>query len=187
MKKIYTIILLFIISSICNAATQELIMSMDDRYTVQDTEDWAVTVGRYLSLRYADVKVLPKQTKKSFNLMLYFKCDTKDLAQFDTPKKMKKAVVSSSKKYLGGIVEKEIKVEEIKNKGWYGFKTQFTDASLVDKKTIPDDEYLYMIRGMIRLSEKSALGFSLMTNAPDSTETAEVMKYIYSFAKERKE
>jgi hypothetical protein len=160
-------------------------MALDDEYTVQDTEKWTVTVKRYLSLRLADVEVLPKQ-KKTFSLMLYFKCDTKDLAQFDTPEKMKKAVIASSKKYLGGTVEKEIRVEEIKNKGWYGFKTKLTDASLVGKKTIPEGEFLYMVRGMIRLSEDAALGFSLMTNDPNSKETREIEKYTYGFAKEKK-
>jgi hypothetical protein len=160
-------------------------MALDDEYTVQDTEKWTVSVQRYMTLRLADVEVLPKQ-KKSFSLMLYFKCDTKDLAQFDTPEKMKNSVIASSKKYLGGTVEKEIKVEEIKNKGWYGFKTKLTDASLVGKKPTPEGEFLYIIRGMIRLSEDSALGFSLMTNDPNSEETREIEKYIYAFAKDKK-
>jgi hypothetical protein len=87
-------------------------MSLDDEFIVQDTEKWATSVQRYMTLRLADVKVLPKK-KDSFSLMLYFKCDTKDLAQFDTPEKMKKSVFESSQKYLGGIAEKEIQVEEI--------------------------------------------------------------------------
>ena len=160
-------------------------MSLHDEYTVQDTEKWTVSVQRYMALRLADVEVLPKQ-KKSFSLMLYFKCDTKDLAQFDTPEKMNKSVIASSKKYLGGIVEKEIPVEEIKNKNWYGFKTKLTDASLVGNKTILDGEFLYIVRGMIRLSEDSVLGFSLMTNDPNPEETREIEKYIYAFAKEKK-
>lgn len=118
--------------------------------------------------------------------MLYFICDTKDLAQFDTPNKMKKSVIDSSRRYLAVTVEKVIKVEEISNKGWYGFKTKLTDARLYKQKTIPEDEFVYIVRGMIRLSENSALGFSLMTNTPDSAETNEIMDYIYSFAKENR-
>jgi hypothetical protein len=184
MKTLSTIIALLLGFSLCHAETRKLRMSLDDEYTVQDAEKWTVSVQRYMILRLADVEVLPKQ-KKSFNLMLYFKCDTKDLAQFDTPEKMKKSVIMSSEKYLGSTVEKEIQVEEIKNKGWYGFKTKLTDASLVGKKTIPDGEFLTIVRGMIRLSEDSALGFSLMTNDPNSEETREIEKYIYTFAKRK--
>ena len=160
-------------------------MSLDDEFPVQDTAKWTVTVERYMTLRLADVHVFPKQ-KKTFDLMLYFKCDTKDLARFDTPEKMRKSVVVSSEKYLGGTVEKQIKIEEIHNKGWYGFRTKLTDADLAGKKSIPDGQFLYIIRGMIRLSSDSALGFSLMTNDPDSEETHAIEKYIYSFAKEKK-
>jgi hypothetical protein len=74
----------------------------------------------------------------------------------------------------------------ISNKGWYGFKTKLTDAKLAGQKNIPANQYLYIIRGMIRLSEKSAPGFSLMTNDPDSEETKRIMDYIYSFAREKK-
>jgi hypothetical protein len=128
--------------------------------------------------------VVPKE-RQTFDLMLYFHCDTEDLAQFDTPEKMKKAVIDSSAIYLGHIVEKQLTIEPITNKGWYGFRTKITDASLVGAKAIPDGEFLYIIRGMIRLSKDSALGFSLMTNEPSSAETAEILAYIYGFAKER--
>jgi len=185
MKTLFAIVTFVLGFSFCQAETLKLVMSLDDEYTVQDTEKWTVSVQRYMTLRLADVEVLPKE-KKSFSLMLYFKCDTKDLAQFNTPEKMKRSVIASSKKYLGGIVEKEIVAEEIKNKGWYGFKTKLTDASLVGKKSIPAGEFLYIIRGMIRLSDDSALGFSLMANDPDSAETKELEKYIYGFAKEKK-
>lgn len=160
-------------------------MALGDEYTVEDTPKWSVSVEGYLTLRFADVHVSPKE-KKTFDLMLYFKCDTKDLARFDTPEKMRNSVITSSKPYLSGTVEKEIRIDEIHNKGRYGFRTRLTDAALAGKKAPPDGEYLYLIRGMIRLSDDSALGFSLMTNDPDSAETHEIETYIYSFAKEKK-
>jgi hypothetical protein len=89
---------------------------------------------------------------------------------------------------LAEAVEKTIEVEEITTKGQYGFKTMITDASLVGKP-VPKGEFLYMIRGMICLSESglqgSSLGFSLMTNDPKSTETKKILDYVYGFAKER--
>jgi hypothetical protein len=159
-------------------------MSLDDAFTVQDTDKWAVSVQRSMDLRLADVLVEPKRGT-SFSLLLYFKCDTKDLAQYDTPEKMRIAVLASSEEYLGASVEKEVKLEEISNKGWYGFRTKFTDAALLNKKPVPEGQFLYIIRGMIRLSEDSALGFSLMTNNPDSPETKDIEKYVYSFAKKK--
>jgi hypothetical protein len=184
MKRLFTIAALIAVCSLCEAESLEFHMSVPDKYRVSDTEKWSVSVLRVLDLRFADVKVVPKG-KKTFSLMLYFKCDTPDLAEFNTPRKMKRAVVESSKIYLGHIVEKEIVVEPITNKGWYGFRTKITDASLAGAKPIPEGEFLYIIRGMIRLSKDSALGFSLMTNDPDSAETREIEEYIYSFATER--
>jgi len=185
MKTSLKLAALLVAFSIVHLEGKELLMSMDDTFTVTNTEKWTVSVERALDLRFAEVKVLPKHGA-SFSLMLYFKCDTKDLAQFNTPEKMKKSVVVSSEKYLAGTVEKQVKIEEIHNKGWYGFRTKLTDADLAGKKSIPDGQFLYIIRGMIRLSEDSALGFSLMTNDPDSVETHEIEKYIYGFAKEKK-
>ncbi len=102
---------------VCRAGTNELLMSMHDKFIVSDTEKWDVSVLRQLDLRFADVKVSPKK-EQTFSLMLYFKCDTEDLAQFDTPQKMKRSVIASSKRYLERTAEKDLKIEEIKNKRW---------------------------------------------------------------------
>jgi hypothetical protein len=115
---------LFSISSGCfaqeGAKPNEFIMSMhpNDRFVVQVKPEWKVTVGRYdyLLLRYANVLIEPKKGK-SFSLELFFKCDTPDLAQFDTPEKMKKAVMDSSKDYLSGSVEKGMGFKDLKPKG----------------------------------------------------------------------
>ena len=184
MKKLLILLTFAAGITLGNAKPTELVMSLDDTFTVQDTADWKVSVDKLLTLRFADVYVAPKGPQ-SFSLMLYFKCDTPDLANYDTPEKKKRALVGSSQQYLGGIVEKELVIEEIKYGGWYGFKTKFTDASLVGKKALADGEFLYMVRGMIRLSKDSALGFSLMTNNLESDETKKVMNYIFSFVKPR--
>jgi len=184
MKKLLILIMLVAGITLGKAKPTELVMSLDDTFAVQDTADWKISVDKLLPLRFADVYVVPKGPK-SFSLMLYFKCDMPDLANYDTPEKMKRALVDSSRKYLGGIVEKELVIEEIKYQGWFGFKTKFTDASLVGKKALAEDEFLYMVRGMIRLSKDSALGFSLMTNNLESEETKRVMNYVFSFVKPR--
>jgi hypothetical protein len=163
----------------------ELVMSVEDRFTVAETEKWSVAVEKELSLRFANVKILPKKDK-SFSLMLYFKCDTRDLAQFDSPAKIERAVRVSSEKYLPGAVEKKIDLKKLKTGGWYGCYTVITDAELAEKKEISQGEFKYITRGMIRLSKDSALAFSLMSNDLDGPEYKEVFKYIISFVKPKK-
>lgn len=70
-------------------------MSLDERFMVAETEKWSVTVEKLLPLRFADVRIEPKNDS-GFSLMLFFKCETPDLAQFDSPEKMGRSVVSSS-------------------------------------------------------------------------------------------
>jgi hypothetical protein len=70
--------------------------------------------------------------------------------------------------------------------GWYGWYAVLTDAKLANKAKIPDGEFKYMTRGMVRLSPDSALGFSLMTNELDTPEYKKLFDYICSFIKEKK-
>jgi TPR repeat protein len=171
---------------------EKLVLNITPRdvFTIEQTPEWRVTVEDYKPLYHADVAIRPK-AEPTFSLKLYFKADLRhfmDHNRFDTPESMRERVLESSKPYLAGAVEKTVKIEEIQNKGWQGCKTTLTDADWVGKKTIPKGEFLYIIRGMIRLSEPgtgSALGFSLMTNDLESPETKKIMDYIYNFAKEK--
>jgi hypothetical protein len=163
----------------------ELQMSLNDSFSVSENEKWNVTVERSLALRFADVLIEPKEGD-AFSLKLFFKCDTPDLAFFDTPERMKEVVITSSEEYLPYSVEESVAVKELSAKGWYGFYAVLTDKELVNKKDIPPAEFKYLTRGMIRLSEDSALGFSLMTNELDTPEYMEMMDYILKFAKEKK-
>ena len=161
-------------------AKHEFVMSLDDRFAVSETEKWRVEVKKYLSLRFADVEVTPKKDK-SFSLMLYFKCDTPDLAQFDSFAKIEKSIRSSSQEYLARAVEKKIEVKRLDPKGWYGCYTVLTDANLAKQAKVPEGEFKYITRGMVRLSRDSALGFSLMSNELDSPLYKELLDYITGF------
>jgi len=190
MKRFLIALFAMMAVSSLHAKKHEFQMTPKDTFSVEDTEEWKITVKRYKPLYYADVAVLPK-TGASFNAMLYFKTNMRsfmDHNRFDTPEAMKAMVINSSKEYLKYAVEKTIEVEEISAKGRYGFKTTITDKDLAGKP-IPKDEFLYMIRGMISLSGSglagSSLGFSLMTNDTESPETKKIMEYIYDFAKEQ--
>jgi len=115
--------------------------------------------------------------------MLYFKCDTPDLAQFDTIKKMERSIRVSSKKYLPHSVEKKLNIKRMKLKGSYGCYVVLTDAEVASKAKPDEGEFKYITRGLIRLSPDSALGFSLMINSIDSDEYRKIMDYIRSFIK----
>jgi len=180
-----TLMLLLAFTVVRAEKRYEIITSLDDRFTVAETEHWNVTVEKQLSLRFADVKIEPK-SNSSFSLMLYFKCDTPDLSQFDTAEKIERSVRASSEKYLSSTVEKTIVLKTLNVKGWYGFYTILTDKNLATNKNIPKGEFRYITRGMVRLSKDSALGFSLMSNDLNSSEYKEVFNYILSFVKQNK-
>jgi hypothetical protein len=164
---------------------RELRLSLDDRFTVADTEKWTVKVEKELPLRLADVRVEPKKDS-SFSLMLYLKCDTPDLAAYDSPERIEQSVRSSSEKYLGATVEKKVELKQLNVKGWYGWYTVLTDAKLAKLADIPEGEFKYITRGMVRLSKDSVLGFSLMTNDLGGPEYKQLLDYISSFVKAKK-
>ena len=155
-------------------------LSVDDTFTVAETKTWAVKVERFMTLHHADIKVTPK-VGAAFILMLYFKCDTADLGNFDSAGKMKQAVVLSAQKYLPNCVEKTLQLHPINHRGRYGFYTVLTDASLANDSQPPEGKFKFTTRGMVRLSTDTALGFSLMTNAVTTKEYQQLLDYILSF------
>jgi hypothetical protein len=110
--KTHIILLIFIlIASPClskELKEYNFLMSLRDEYIVRETDDLNIEVQKELTLRFADVKVTPKK-HHSFSMMLYFKCDTIDLAQFNSLPKIQSSVKRSSAKYLPYVVEKEVK------------------------------------------------------------------------------
>lgn len=156
-------------------------MSVRDSFAVSETSNWNVKVLKECALRFADVEITPRKGN-DFNLVLYFKCDTEDLHQFDTPEKMKSAVFDSTKEYLPYIVEKTIKVVPLSITGLYGFVTVITDKDLARHETVEPGQFRYITRGMIRLTRDSALGFSLMTNELRSPLYRHLMQYVLTFA-----
>ena len=161
-------------------------MTLDNEFVVKPAEQWTVKEEKYLPLRFANVEITPKKGS-AFSLMLYFKCDTPDLAQFDSMEKIEKSLRVSSEQYLPNAVEKTLTVEKIKEgeKVGYGCYAVLTDADVAKKKPneIAEGEFKYIVRGMIRLSPDSALGFSLMVNELDTPRYRELMDYVQGFVK----
>ncbi|RJX31562.1 MAG: hypothetical protein C4516_06920 [Oxalobacter sp.] len=160
----------------------EVRTSMSDVFKIPETDQWNVKVERQLTLRFADVRVDDKKGYK-FSLMLYFKADTPDIAQFDTPSQMKAAVRRSSEKYLPSTVEKSIVLHLVPVYTTYGYYTVLTDAKVVNRGSAHERDFKHITRGMLRVSKDTALGFSLMTNDVDSAEYMNLMNYIYGFVK----
>ncbi|MET0068383.1 MAG: hypothetical protein ABW076_18715 [Candidatus Thiodiazotropha sp.] len=160
----------------------KLEMTLCDEFSVSETNNWNVELERYLTLRVADVKITPKHGY-DFDIKLFFKADTQDLAQFDTPKKIEESVRRSTEEYLPYIVEKQIKLNSVPLPQSFGYYTVITDAKWANAQHVPPGEYKFMTRGMYRTSEDTALGFSIMTNDVTSKEYNELLTYIYNFVK----
>jgi hypothetical protein len=177
------VILFLIMPTVASAGdSRKLNMSLDDVFYVSDSDDWKIDIERELTLRFADVHVTSKHGYP-FGMMLYFKCDTPDLAKFDSPEKIARSVRASSEKYLPNIVERKIDLEPISVKGSYGSLTVLTDAEVARKTAPAPGEFKYLTRGMIRLSKDSALGFSIMTNDISSADYKRLLEYVYGFIK----
>lgn len=161
---------------------REIRMSLDDRFRLAPSDRWDVSVERELSLRFADVHVVPK-TGRTFDLMLYFKCDTPDLARYDTPEKMERSLLESSEFYRPHVLETVFEPKRLDVGGRYGFLLVLTDAQLADLDVVPEGQFKYLLRGMVRLSDDSALGFSLMANERDTPLVDELLGYAFGFVK----
>ncbi len=88
-----------------------------------------------------------------------------------------------TEKYLPYVFEKEIKLIDVNWKGQYGSYCILTDSALANAKSIPPNQFKYLTRGMVRLSEDSALGFSLMTNEINTEKYQEMLSHIKSWIK----
>lgn len=182
-KLLISLIVTLFSATICQGSEclHELRMSMRDTFCIEQNAKWDIEVEKLLTLRFADVRITPKDG--SFSLLLYFKADTPDLAQFDSPEKFKKSIFRSSEEYLPYVVETEIKLEKFTSKGSYGFINILTDKELANQTTLEEGQFKYLSRGMVRLSKDSALGFSLMTNEIKTHKYNELTDYILEFIK----
>jgi hypothetical protein len=155
-------------------------ISADDTFTVAETREWAVKVERFATLRHADVRLTPR-AGAAFSLQLFFKCDTPDLGRFDTAEKMKQVVLDSARKYLPTSVEKTVPLQPLNHRGRYGFFAVLTDARLAEVSKVPEGQFKFTTRGMVRLSTDTALGFCLLTNEVTSKDYKALLDYVLGF------
>ena len=158
-------------------------LSLNDYFIVKDTEEYKVTLQKQLILRFANVQVTP-QNGKDFDLLLFFKSDTPDLAQFDTAQKIRDNLYQAATPYLPYVVETEVALREFFWKNRRGYLTILSDRQLADKEQIPAGVFKYLTKGMVRLSTDSVLGFSLMTNELGTDSYNQHLAYVKSFVQE---
>lgn len=157
-------------------------MSLQDEFILQETDDIKIEVQELVMLRYANLKIQPRKMY-TYDMMLYFKCDTKDLSQYNSPSKIASSVLKTTLHYMPYVVEKEIDLKEANWNGQYGFYTILTDAKLINETTLPKGQFKYVTLGMVRLSEDSVLGFSVFTNKVLDQSHSDLLTYIKGFIK----
>ena len=128
MRVLFIAIFVLLQSSICFSKEYEIITTLDDTFNLSDSKGYEVDVKKYLLLRFADIQIRPKGST-DYNLMLYFKSDTEDLSQFNTPAKIIKSIEASSEKYMPYIVENIIEVNDMRPEDHFGFYTVMTEKN----------------------------------------------------------
>ena len=152
----------------------------DESYTVSETKIWNVQLLRAQPLHHADLKISPK-TGNAFSLTLYFKRDTHEMANFDTPEKMKAVITYSSQRDLKHTGEMELRFQQIDYRGRYGFYAVITNTVPPQLPGATTGPFKFTTRGMVRLSTDAALGFSLHTFTLNTKEYQELLVYILRF------
>jgi len=158
-------------------------LSLDDSLIIQETEEFAVEVKKQLILRFATIQVTPK-AGNDFDLMLFFKCDTPDLALFNSPQKLVASLHQAALPYLPYVVETEVTVREFFWKHRHGYLTILTDRQLANKEEIPAGDFKYLTKGIVRITNDSVLGFSLRTNKIGTDRYDQLLAYVKSFVQE---
>ena len=166
------------------AGSLSFMMSLDDTFEIVPRPGWTLEPGRYLTLRFGQVKI--RDAGKTFSLKLTFLCDTPDVARFDSPEKMERWLRDNYAGAYEESLEKQthvpLQVQSFAPEGRYGFLIRLTDKHFADTPP-PPGEWKMATFGIIRLSADTALAFELLTNSVDGPAYESLLDYIGSFAK----
>lgn len=158
-------------------------LSLDETFEVIPKPGWTMYPQREMALRCGNVLI--RGPKDVFSLQLNFICDTKDLARFDTPDKMKRVFQKTMLPLFNESLEKQkrlrVQVRPFTPKGRYGYAMRITDKKYENSQP-PLDEWKYLTSGLFRIGDDSVLMFSLMTNTVDDAQYLELLDYVAAFA-----
>ena len=160
-------------------------MSLDDTFEIVPRPGWTLEPWGYLPLRFGVVVI--RDADETFSLKLTFLCDTPDLAQADSPEKMKQWLLDNyADVYYADSLEKQthvpLQVQPFAPGGRYGFLIRLTDKNFADVPP-PPGEWKMATFGIVRVSADSALAFELLTNSADDSAYGSLLDYIGSFSK----
>ncbi len=158
-------------------------MSLDETFEVVPKPGWTMHPQRELELRFGSVLIRGPEDR--FSLQLNFICDTKDLAKYDTPEKLKRVFQRSMVQFFNESLEKEqklrVQVRPFTPAGRFGFAMRITDKKYAESEP-PAEEWKYLTGGALRIGEDSVLVFTLMTNTVDDQAYLDLLDYAASFA-----
>lgn len=158
-------------------------VSPEDTFTVIPKPGWRMYPGPYLPLRFGKVIVFGQSDV--FYLALNFACDSPDLANFNSPEKMKCFLNKTWSSVFTGSEEKRqglpMRIRPFAPVGRYGFALRFTDWRYVNI-TPPIGQWRYLTAGILRLSDDSVLMFDLLTDSVDDAAYHKLLNYITAFA-----
>lgn len=191
MKRWICSLILLLTGIVSGAAEEEITyprklscqISVEETFEVVPRPGWTVYPQRELALRFWSLLIRGPEDR--FSLQLNFFCDTKDLARFDTPEKMRRALRRTMAPLLPGALETLRKspaaLRTFAPRGRFGFAMRITDAKYANR-TPPAEEWKYLTSGIFRCGRDSALLFTLMTNSIDDAEYAGLLDFVASLA-----
>lgn len=140
--------------------------------------------GQSMALRSGFVLIRGPQDV--FSLQLQFLCDTKDLARYDTPAKLRQKLLQSMKPVLDQLGKGQDRAGEaflrsFTPRGRFGYVMRVVDPKYLHCAP-PPEEWKYMTSGSFRIGNDSVLLFLLLTNTVDDAEYCSLLDYVADFA-----
>lgn len=162
-------------------------MGLEDSYLLYPQPEWKLYVGDFVGLIYGDI--LLKGPNNSFNLSIQIGYDDPDLPRYDTPEKLRVAMLDLTKKLYRDSWERAQGIphgdlfREFAPAGRFGFAARFSARRWVGKTPPPDDsEGKYATCGFFRSGQYSVMYFQLWCNSVDDAGYCNLLDYIATLA-----
>ncbi|QHI69476.1 hypothetical protein [Tichowtungia aerotolerans] len=174
-KTITSLLLLFSIT--VSAENFKIQMSEDDTFKISAPPRWNMKQLKYEENKTATFSYSPKDN--SFVLKVFFQRDQIDEHSVE---KMLLRLDKDITRYAG---KKEITLEPFDfgtGKG-YGFYGILIDEETTNKPDPEPNEFVYMTRGMLRVSADTVVSFFMLTHEKEGSINEELKQYLCDFSK----
>ncbi|MBQ6351675.1 MAG: hypothetical protein IJJ28_00215, partial [Lentisphaeria bacterium] len=118
-------------------------MGVEDSYLLRPKLDWKLYIGNFVGLVYGDV--LLKGPDNSFNLSIQISYDDPDSPQYDTPEKLRSALLALTGNWYRESWERTRKIphpalfREFAPAGRFGWVARFSARRWVGRMPPPED------------------------------------------------